>query len=91
MARLASQLEARTASERELRRRLSEAHAQVAARDEQLQRLEGELERERVESSRLLREAQHAHVLLDEMRRTRVWRAGRLWWWLHDSLLRRDA
>jgi chromosome segregation ATPase len=89
IAELGGRVEALASSERELHRLLNEAHAQVGARDAEIARLLQELSETRTEHARVLREATFAHGQIAEMRRTRVWRAGRLWWSVRDRLLGR--
>ena len=83
---LAAELESVASSERELRRLLAEAHVQVGARDEEIRRLLAALGRERAERERALGEATHAYAQLAELRATRLYRAGRLWWRLRHRL-----
>ena len=82
LIRLARELERVASSERELRSLLNDAHEQIAARDEELDRL-------REERDALYREAARAHAHLSTLKRTRVWRAGATFWALRDALLRR--
>jgi hypothetical protein len=72
--------------ERELRRLLTDTHAQVAARDEEIRRLLDELARERAERDRVMGEAAAAHAELAALRSTRVMRTARLWWRLRHAL-----
>jgi hypothetical protein len=85
VTRLSAQVEALASSERELRRLLNGAHGQVAARDEEVSRLLGELARGR-ERDRAVAEATLAYGQLAELRATRLYRAARLWWRVRHRL-----
>lgn len=75
-----------TEDQLEAERLLADAHAQVGARDEEIRGLLRELARERAERERVLKEATQAHAQLAELRATRLYRAGRLWWGLRHRL-----
>ena len=75
-----------TEDQLELQRLLAGAHAQVGARDEEIRGLLRELARERAERDRALEEATQAHAQLAELRATRLYRAGRIWWGLRHRL-----
>lgn len=75
---LREQLSAAQAREAELRGLLADAHEQLAARDEQI-------------VQELVWRSQLAQRQVQEMRRTRVWRAASAYWGARDRLRGRVA
>lgn len=81
--RLARDLERLARSERQLKALLLEAHEQIAARDEALDRI-------RAERDEMHQLAVGAHAHVAEIKRTKVWRAGTTIWRVRDWLLSRQ-
>jgi chromosome segregation ATPase len=90
-AELAARVETLASSERELRHLLTEAHEQIAGRDEEIERLRDALEYAQGERDRLWYEATTAHARLRQMTATKLWRAGTLYRRTRDAVRRRGA
>lgn len=74
----------------ELLRQLTDAHMQLALRDQELRQLvarDEEIARLRTELQRAQRDYMHVSLRLESMRHTRAWRTITLYWRLRGRLL----